>query len=295
MNENEKHNVDGSAQSGAVSPAQSHEAELLEGALLEGIAEEEVKEEETLGTDNPSATADALEQRGERLGVAVAQAQKSATVQAATSAAKANDRKRHVGVIIAVVAFVVLLIGAGVAYGLLAPQTGREVEVTGTDAAYQTEVDTSDTGDGNGENAASTPAPSFTMTDNQGKTMTLDDFKGRPILLNFWASWCGPCQSEMPAIQESWEAHGQQIEFLIVNMTGMSGETEESAKAFLADTGYTFPVYFDAHNSAATTYGVTSIPQTYLIDEAGNIVGSYVGAMDDAVLAQGIDMLLSAN
>ena len=187
----------------------------------------------------------------------------------------------------------VLLIGAGVAYSALAPAAdNKQIEVTGTDAVQETEVDAADdTGDGNGTNAATTPAPDFTMTDADGATLTLADFKGKPVLLNFWASWCGPCQSEMPDIQTAWKEHGTDVEFVIVNMTGMNGETEQSAKAFLAEAGYTFPCYFDANNSAATAFGVSSIPQTYLINAEGNIIGAYMGAMDASVLAQGIDML----
>lgn len=100
------------------------------------------------------------------------------------------------------------------------------------------------------------------------------------MLLNFWASWCGPCASEMPDIQSAWEEHGNDVEFVIVNMTDMNGETEQSAKAFLAENNYTFPCYFDANNSAATAFGVSSIPQTYLINAEGNIIGAYMGAMD---------------
>ena len=193
----------------------------------------------------------------------------------------------------------VLLIGAGVAYSVLAPTVDdKQIEVTGTDAVQETEVDATadadvsdDTGDGNGANAATTPAPDFTMTDADGATLTLADFKGKPVLLNFWVSWCGPCASEMPDIQSAWEEHGNDVEFVIVNMTDMNGETEQSAKVFLAENNYTFPCYFDANNSAATAFGVSSIPQTYLINAEGNIIGAYMGAMDASVIAQGIDML----
>lgn len=92
-------------------------------------------------------------------------------------------------------------------------------------------------------------------------------------------------------IQSAWEEHGNDVEFVIVNMTDMNGETEQSAKAFLAENNYTFPCYFDANNSAATAFGVSSIPQTYLINAEGNIIGAYMGAMDASVIAQGIDML----
>lgn len=248
----------------------------------------------------PAATeSSAAEQRGEVIGERLAALEAEEKANAATPEGEKADRKKHVGVIVAAVVFAVLLIGAGVAYSVLAPTVDdKQIEVTGTDAVQETEVDATadadvsdDTGDGNGANAATTPAPDFTMTDADGATLILADFKGKPVLLNFWASWCGPCASEMPDIQSAWEEHGNDVEFVIVNMTDMNGETEQSAKAFLAENNYTFPCYFDANNSAATAFGVSSIPQTYLINAEGNIIGAYMGAMDASVLAQGIDML----
>ena len=225
----------------------------------------------------------AAEQRGEVIGERLAALEAEEKANAATPEGEKADRKKHVGVIVAAVVFAVLLIGAGVAYSVLAPTVDdKQIEVTGTDAVQETEVDATadadvsdDTGDGNGANAATTPAPDFTMTDADGATLTLADFKG----------------SEMPDIQSAWEEHGNDVEFVIVNMTDMNGETEQSAKAFLAENNYTFPCYFDANNSAATAFGVSSIPQTYLINAEGNIIGAYMGAMDASVIAQGIDML----
>ena len=81
--------------------------------------------------------------------------------------------------------------------------------------------------------------------------------------------------------------------FLDVYMTGMSGETEQAARTFLADNGYTFPVYFDKDSSAAAAFGVNSIPQTYLIDAEGNILGGYMGAMTSSIIDEGIQMLLN--
>lgn len=242
-----------------------------------------------------SATPAAAEQRGEAIGEHLAALEAEEKAAASTPEGEKADRKKHVGVIVAAVVFAVLLIGAGVAYSALAPAAdNKQIEVTGTDAVQETEVDAADdTGDGNGANAATTPAPDFTMTDADGATLTLADFKGKPVLLNFWASWCGPCQSEMPDIQTAWKEHGTDVEFVIVNMTGMNGETEQSAKAFLADAGYTFPCYFDANNSAATAFGVSSIPQTYLINAEGNILGGYMGAMTSSIIDEGIQMLLN--
>ena len=246
------------------------------------------------GTTGSETGALTPEERGERIGAALDAAAAREAAEAATPAGQARDRKTHRGVIIAAVAFAVLLVGAGVAYNVLAPKADQAVEIGGTDVVHSTEgpeENNGDTGEGNGANAAATPAPDFSMTDAEGATVRLSDFKGRPVLLNFWASWCGPCKSEMPAIQEAWKQSGDEVAFVIVNMTGMDGESEEAARAFLTDNGYDFPCYFDKANSAAAAFGVSSIPQTYLINAEGNIIGGYMGAMDDAVLAEGLRML----
>lgn len=243
------------------------------------------------------------EERGERIGEALAAAEQEETRAAATPEGQQADRRAHRGIIIAAVAFAVLLIGAGIAYNVLAGD--EKPSISGRDVVTTTEVPTDDTsangnganvaeGDGSGasDSANATAAPEFTMADTEGQTLTLADFRGKPVLLNFWASWCGPCASEMPAIQSAYEQYGDQIQFVAVNMTGMGGETETSALSLIQQNNYTFPVYFDVDSSAAVAFGVTSIPQTYLIDAEGNIIGGLRGAMSDNVLAEGIQMLL---
>lgn len=263
--------------------------------------ESAARSEGTAGSEAETKTL-THEERGERIGEALAAAEQEETRAAATPEGQQADRRAHRGIIIAAVAFAVLLIGAGIAYNVLAGD--EKPSISGRDVVTTTEVPTDDTSaNGNGANAAegdgsgasdsanAAAAPEFTMADTEGQTLTLADFRGKPVLLNFWASWCGPCKSEMPAIQAAWEQSGQDVDFVIVNMTDMGGESEEAAKAFLAEGGYTFPAYFDAGNSAATAFGVTSIPQTYLIDAEGNIIGACMGAMDESVIAQGIAML----
>ena len=137
-------------------------------------------------------------------------------------------------------------------------------------------------------------APDFTMLDKDGNEVSLASFFGKPIILNFWASWCGPCKSEMPDIQRFYEEYGEDVHFLIVNCTDGSRETVETAKAFLEDAGYTFPVYFDTTYMGAYTYGASSIPLTYFIDANGDMAAYYMGAMSESILRQGVDMIFTS-
>ncbi len=175
--------------------------------------------------------------------------------------------------------FAVIIVGAYVLYNKL----GSQVDIGGlaTENAGQTEK-------------APTPAPDFTAYDLEGNPHKLSDFRGKPVILNFWASWCGPCKMEMPDIEKAYQTYGEEIHFLMVALTDGYQETVETASAFIAEQGYTFPVYYDTEISGARAYGVSGIPVTYFIDAEGNFVTYYQGAMSADILQQGVDLLLNA-
>ena len=137
-----------------------------------------------------------------------------------------------------------------------------------------------------------TPAPDFTVEDLNGNPVKLSDFLGKPVVINFWASWCSACKSGMPAFQQAWETYGDQVEFLMINLTDNNQETLNSAKEFLAGTDYTWPVYFDTQLSAAMAYGVRGIPVSYFIDAQGSLIAGANSALDYETLQYGISLIL---
>ena len=185
-----------------------------------------------------------------------------------------------------VLAFAVVIAGASLLYNRLS----GEVRVSGIATTPQA---TEYTGEAVSETEEQPSlAPDFTVYDLEGNAHKLSDFQGKPVLLNFWASWCGPCQMEMPDFQDFYEKFGEEVHFVIVNLTDGQQETVESASAFIAEKGYTFPVYYDTDIDAAMKYGVSAVPVSYFIDAAGRFVAWAQGAMSADMLQQGMDMLL---
>lgn len=143
-----------------------------------------------------------------------------------------------------------------------------------------------------GSSQAAEQAPDFTVYDGDGNAVKLSDFRGKPVVLNFWASWCGYCTKELPDFQEIYKKEKDKINFLFVNWTDGQQETKEKARAFLKENGYDLPVYYDLDQDAVAQYGLTGIPATAFIDRNGNLVSGRVGIYDRESLEKEIARLL---
>ncbi len=135
--------------------------------------------------------------------------------------------------------------------------------------------------------------PDFSVLNADGEAVKLSDFFGKPIVLNFWASWCPPCKAELPDFEAACKKYEGKVVFLMVNLTDGQRETVEIAKSFIATEGYTFPVYFDTNYEASYKYGLSSIPQTFFIGEDGEVVAKATGMISASQLEQGIGMILA--
>jgi len=127
------------------------------------------------------------------------------------------------------------------------------------------------------------PAPDITVQTLDGKTLALSDLQGKAVVLNFWATWCPPCQAEMPELQA---AHDAYADGGLVVLGVNQGEDAATVQAFLAQRGLDFPVALDPQSEASMRYLVNSLPTTFFIDRHGVIQDSIVGQMNAATLKQ---------
>ena len=142
-----------------------------------------------------------------------------------------------------VLVFILILGGAGILYKQLGQKLAPDLLATQTpQETKSTETSTPTTQEDESEKIL---APDFTVYDLDGNEVHLSDFIGKSVVLNFWASWCSPCKMEMPDFNEKYLEIGEEVQFLIINMTDDSRETVETASAFIAEQSYSFPVFYD--------------------------------------------------
>ena len=134
-------------------------------------------------------------------------------------------------------------------------------------------------------------APDFTVQDAEGNSVKLSDLFGKPIVLNFWATWCPPCRSEMPDFSAVFEELGEDIHFVMLDAVDGIRETREIGEAYVAEQGFTFPVYYDMEQEAVIQYGIRAFPTTIFIDSEGYVAAGAEGAIDQETLRKGIDMI----
>jgi thiol-disulfide isomerase/thioredoxin len=185
--------------------------------------------------------------------------------------------------IAAALALVLVLLGAGLVYGLLLSERHDIYAPTVPSASVEAEQDT---------DAGNAAAPDFLMLNADGETVRLSDFAGKPVALNFWATWCPPCRQELPYFNEAYADYGDRVAFVITDLTDGQEETIEGVQAFMEEYGYTFPVYYDTQAKGAYAYAVNAVPATYFIGADGAIQAYQIGALSREALYGALESLL---
>lgn len=188
-----------------------------------------------------------------------------------------------IGLLIALVIFASAMLSAA---GCAAGRERRRQETPTAAAPEQGGINTPGT-----ERKNTNPAPDFTVKDLEGNNVRFSSLFGKPIVLNFWATWCSPCRMELPDFEEMYAEYGGKVQFMMVNVEGGSASIGDINR-FIKDNGFAFPVYFDATNLAAEAYNLSGIPMSYFIDTEGNIVSMHRGLISKKQLEKEIAKLL---
>lgn len=195
-------------------------------------------------------------------------------------------------------ALVLLLAGAGALYARLtaeapAPEATAAPQPAVTDAPKTAVTDAPKQAEVAGPQMKADLAPVFTVYTESGEAVRLGDLRGKPAIVNFFASWCGPCRSEMPHFDEAYRTYGEQISFLMVDLCAYGNDTMENARAMVEAGGWSFPVCYDTQGEAVNAYAIRSMPTTIFVSADGTLVAKRIGAMTQAQLLQEIEGLLS--
>jgi cytochrome c biogenesis protein CcmG/thiol:disulfide interchange protein DsbE len=125
------------------------------------------------------------------------------------------------------------------------------------------------------------PAPPFALKAvGTGEMLDLQQLRGRPVVINFWATWCGPCWEEHPTLVQNARILGSNVQFVGV----VFNDTEDKIQTFLRERGSAYPTVLDEKGKTAIAYGVGGVPETFFINRQGTIVAKYSGPMNSEIL-----------
>lgn len=229
-----------------------------------------------------------------------------------------EERKASKAGLLALIAVLVIVIaGAAVLYPRLSEQVNAQQaeaadqaeapdqadDAQAEDSAQTTQEPADVADDSTADAPAATEAPAaagpvqrymatdFTVYDADGQAVRLSDMRGKPVVVNFFASWCGPCKMEMPYFEECYKEYGDQVIFMMVDLCGYDNDTREAADEMVAAGGYTFPVYYDTDGSAMMAYAIRSMPTTIFVSADGELKGRQTGAMNEATLRATVEKM----
>ena len=138
------------------------------------------------------------------------------------------------------------------------------------------------------------PAPNFSLAvlgpATGQSTLSLSDLKGKAVVINFWASWCAPCQEELPLLESAWkrlQAQGKDVIFVGIDFQ----ESKSTAAEFLQQNGVTYPAVLDSSGSVANRYRITSLPDTFFINRNGTVISKVLRQLTDQVLSSNLQSI----
>ena len=216
---------------------------------------------------------------------------------AAPNGWKASDMASTRGAVVAAVVLAVIVAGAGIGYNALKPAAGSAQTAQGSPASASASSGMQSGSQGaastSGASASSMAFPQFTVNDDDGNVVALTDMRGKPSVLAYWATWCPYCLVEAPMLQELWSTYGDRINFMMIDVADGTRETVEGARAWIAENGYTYPVYYDIRGEATRAGAVSYLPMVYVLDAEGNVVGMLPSGFTVEEASQMFDSLLA--